>query len=220
MLATEIIEREIPQLRRDDIVAQGIDWMDDHKVAHLPVAEGRRFFGVISEDNLLNIDDASEPLSKHMSLLTRAYVFEDEHVFEVLKRVREYDLSLIPILDRKEHFKGVITVSHLLHTIAEMPVVKSPGSVIVMDMHPQDYTLTRIANILESEDAKILGVFISKSLENNMIEVTVKVNKLNVQGLLMALQRFGYSITASYDKSNSDDDFLDRYNNLMNYLNV
>jgi predicted transcriptional regulator len=220
MLATEILEQEIPQLRRDDMVAQGIDWMDDHKVTHLPVAEGRRFFGVISEDNLLNIDDSSEPISKHLSLLTRAYVFEDEHVFEVLKRVREYNLSLIPILDRKEHYKGVITVAHLLHTIAEMPVVKSPGSVIVMDMHPQDYTLTRIVNILESEDAKVLGAFVSKSLENNMIELTIKVNKLNVQGLLMALQRHGYSITAFYDKSNNDDDYLDRYNNLMNYLNV
>ncbi|UTW64367.1 hypothetical protein KFE98_09575 [bacterium SCSIO 12741] len=220
MLASEILVTEIPTLSKHDSVAQAIEWMDEFKVMHLAVVDGPLFLGLVHEDYLLAIEDPTERISDHLNYLIQMHVYSNEHVFEVLRKVEEYGVTLIPILNPKELFVGVITVANLMEVIAEMPVVKSPGGVIVMDILNTDYSLTEIARIVESNDAKILGSFVSRNQDSSTIEVTLKINKLNIQDVIQALERFDYDITASYDQSDANDDLIDNYDNLMNYLNI
>ncbi len=220
MLASEIVITEIPSLSISDSVAQAIEWMDEFKVTQLAVTDDFKFLGLINESYLLNIDDPVERISEHINFLQNVHAYENEHVFEIVKKVEEHQLSLIPILSEKDLFVGTITVFNLMEVIAEMPVVKSPGGIIVMDINSIDYSLSEISRIVESNDAKILGCFISRAYDNNSIELTIKINKLNVQDVIQTFERFGYEITASYDQSGSNDDMEDRYNNLMNYLNM
>lgn len=220
MLASEIVITEIPSLSTKDSVAQAIEWMDEFKVTHLAVTDGYNFLGLINENYLLNIEDPIERIGQHEHFLEKVHAYENEHVFEIVKKVQKHRLSLIPILNEKEFFVGTITVFNLMEVIAEMPVVKNPGGIIVMDINQIDYSLSEISRIVESNDAKILGCFISRAHDNNSIELTIKINKLNVQDVIQTFERFGYDITASYDESSSKDDMEDRYNNLMNYLNM
>lgn len=219
MLASEIVITEIPTLSTTDSVGQAIEWMDEFKVTQLAVTENFKFLGLVNETYLLNIEDPTERISKHCNFLQKAYAYEYEHVFEIVKKVQEYRLSLIPILSKKDLFVGAITVFNLMEVIAEMPVVKNPGGIIVMELNAIDYSLTEVARIVESNDAKILGCFITRA-HDNRLELTIKINKLNVQDVIQTFERFGYDITASYDQSGTEDDLEDRYNNLMNYLNM
>ncbi len=220
MLASEIVITEIPSLSTKDSVAQAIEWMDEFKVTHLAVTDGYNFLGLINENYLLNVEDQIERIGQHEHFLDKVHAYENEHVFEIVKKVQKHRLSLIPILNEKELFVGTITVFNLMEVIAEMPVVKNPGGIIVMDINQIDYSLSEISRIVESNDAKILGCFISRAHDNNSIELTIKINKLNVQDVIQTFERFGHEITASYDESSSKDDMEDRYNNLMNYLNM
>jgi CBS domain-containing protein len=220
MLSSEILITEIPPLNKSDSVAQAIEWMDEFKVTHLAVTQGAQYLGLVSEDFLLNIDDPTDDIGKYLNQFIKTSVYENDHVFEVVKLVEKFKLSLIPILSVKDLFLGVTTTYGLMQAIAEMPVVKNPGGVIVMDMVESDYSMTEIARIVESNDAKILGSFITRNHGENKFELTLKINKTNVQDIIQTFERFEYEITASYDQSNSEDDLLDRYNNLMNYLNI
>ncbi|MFT6137245.1 MAG: putative transcriptional regulator [Salibacteraceae bacterium] len=220
MLASEIVITEIPSLSKSDSVAQAIEWMDEFKVTQLAVIDNYKYLGLINENYLLNIEDPIERISEHCNYLEHVHAYENEHVFEIIKKVQEHQLSLIPVLSDKELFLGTITVFNLMEVIAEMPVVKNPGGIIVMDMNSIDYSLSEISRIVESNDAKILGCFISRAYDNKTIELTIKINKMNVQDVIQTFERFGYEITASYDQSGNDDDMEDRYNNLMNYLNM
>lgn len=220
MLASEIVITEIPSLSKSDSVAQAIEWMDEFKVTQLAVVHEYKFLGLANESYLLNIEDPAERISQHCNFLQQVHAYENEHVFEIVKKVQEHQLSLIPILSNKDLFVGTITVFNLMEVIAEMPVVKNPGGIIVMDINSIDYSLSEISRIVESNDAKILGCFITRAHENGAIELTIKINKLNVQNVIQTFERFGYDITASYDHSSNNDDMEDRYNNLMNYLNM
>lgn len=220
MLASEIVITEVPALSKSDSVAQAIEWMDEFKVTHLAVTDGYEFIGLISEDYLLDVENPTDRIASHTGNLIKAFAYDNDHVFEIVKRVEQFQLSLIPILNHKDLFVGAITVFNLMEVIAEMPVVKSPGGIIVMEMNSVDYSLTEIARIVESNNAKVLGSFVSRSYENNRLELTLKINKLNVQDVLQTFERFNYEITASYDHSGTEDDLEDRFNNLMNYLNI
>ncbi|MAZ38285.1 MAG: hypothetical protein CL842_12625 [Crocinitomicaceae bacterium] len=220
MLASEIVITEIPSLSKSDSVAQAIEWMDEFKVTQLAVVDDFKYLGLVNESYLLNIDDPAERISQHCNFLEKVHAYENEHVFEIIKKVQEYQLSLIPVLSEKELFVGTITVFNLMVVIAEMPVVKNPGGIIVMDMNSIDYSLSEISRIVESNNAKVLGCFISRAYDNNSIELTIKISKMNVQDVIQTFERFGYEISASYDHSGNNDDMEDRYNNLMNYLNM
>ncbi len=220
MLASEIVITEIPSLTVSDSIAQAIEWMDEFKVTQLAVVDDYKFLGIINENYLLNIDDPVDRVADHVQFLQKIHAYENEHVFEIVKKVQQNQLSLVPILSDQDLFVGTITVFNLMEVIAEMPVVKNPGGIIVMDMNSIDYSLSEISRIVESNDAKVLGCFISRAHENNTIELTIKINKMNVQDVIQTFERFGYEITASYDHSSNNEDMEDRYNNLMNYLNM
>jgi len=173
MLASEIVITEIPSLSKSDSVAQAIEWMDEFKVTQLAVVDDFKYLGLVNESYLLNIDDPDERISQHCNFLEKVHAYENEHVFEIIKKVQEYQLSLIPVLSEKELFVGTITVFNLMDVIAEMPVVKNPGGIIVMDMNSIDYSLSEISRIVESNNAKVLGCFISRAYDNNSIELTI-----------------------------------------------
>lgn len=220
MLSSEILITEIPSLTKDDSIAKAIEWMDEFKVTHLAVTQGSQYLGLIYEDYLFNIENGSGKIGSHIHNLIKTSVYENDHVFEVVKLVQKHKLSLIPILSGKDLFLGVTTIAGIMQAIAEMPVVKNPGGIIVMDVVVADYSMVEIARIVESNDAKILGSFITRSYDDNKFELTIKINKENVQDIIQTFERFEYDITASYDQSSSEDDLQDRYNNLMKYLNI
>lgn len=220
MLSSEILITEIPTLSESDSVAQAIEWMDEFKVNHLAVTKGDELLGLIHEDLLLDVEDANEIIGKSAKNLIQTSVYENDHVFEVVKLVEKFKLSLVPVLSKQDQFLGVTTAFGLMQAIAEMPVVKNPGGIIILNLVETDYSMTEIARIVESNDAKILGSFITRNLGENKFELTLKLNKVNVQDIIQTFERFSYEIEASYDQSSSEDDLQDRYNNLMNYLNI
>lgn len=220
MLAQELISEEIPILRPSDSIAQALDWMDEFKVTHLPVTKEAEFLGIIDESTLLSADDPHHHLSKLSHNLIMAFASVNSHVFEVVKRVSEHRLSVIPVLDEKNLFLGAVSVHFLMETIADMPVVKNPGAIVVLEMSLSDYSLFEISRIVEENGAKILGSFITRFPESTKMELTIKINRDEIQDILQSFERYDYHITASYDKSSVKEDLKDRYDQLMKYMNL
>ena len=54
MLAAELNNNIIPQLKLNDTVGKALQLFIDFKVTHLPVVTGEKFLGLISEDDLLD----------------------------------------------------------------------------------------------------------------------------------------------------------------------
>ena len=52
------------------------------------------------------------------------------------------------------------------------------------------------------------------------MEVTIKVNRKNIQGVLQALARYDYVVNASYSEIDYQEDMKDRFESLMKYLDM
>jgi len=220
MLASDLILSDFPYLRLDDSVSQALDYMDEFKVSHLAVVKDNKLIGLINEEVILSPDSNDKKMSDFVDDFERLRVLDHEHVFEVVGRVSDFEVSVVPIVNEHGRFLGSVTTNQLMTFIADMPVVKSPGSIIVLEMGFNDYSMTEISNIIESNDAKILGSFITRNPDSMKIELTIKVNKSDVQGILQTFERYKYTITASYDKSEVNDNLTNRYDNLMNFINI
>lgn len=219
MRAIDLITEEIPPLMHSDSGEKALNWMEEFKVSHLPVLKNGNFVGVLSESDLLDQTDLSISLDKLFQHLPRPFAFSGDHFYQVLARVSEYKLSLIPILDENEKYLGCTSVHHLFTLISNTGSIKENGGILVLEMAQTDYSLAEIAQIVEGNDAKILSSYIMTSPDSTNIEVTLKINSIELDRIIRTFERYDYIIKASFQKSQFAEDLKLRYDALMNFLN-
>ncbi|MBL4861637.1 MAG: CBS domain-containing protein [Crocinitomicaceae bacterium] len=220
MRAIELITEDIPPLMHTDSGERALNWMEEFKVSHLPVLKNGEFVGIVSESEVLDKMDLDKPLDELFQHLPRPYVFAGDHIYQVLSKVAEFKLSVIPILDENDSYLGCTSVHHLLVLIANTGSIKENGGILVLDMARTDYSMAQIAQIVESNDAHILSSYVMSSPDSTNIEVTLKLNKIELNRIIRTFERYDYIIKASYQKSNYDDGLRSRYDALMYYLNL
>ncbi len=220
MIAKQLITDEITPLKTSSTGSDALNWMDEYKVSHLPIVNNEVFLGLISEHDIYDMNKADEPLGSHKLSLSHPYVNENDYVYDILRVMDEYKLTLIPVLDEKKNYLGCITLESLLHFMAISFSVNNPGGVIVLEMSQTDYSLTEIANIVESNDAKLLSLFITDHPDSTRLEVIIKVNKMELGPILSTFDRYGYFVKASMGEDDDLDDLRENYDSLMNYLNI
>lgn len=220
MTAIDVITDEIPPLIHTDSGEKALRLMDEFKVSHLPVLKNGNFVGLISETDILDRKDLTQSLDVLFDHLPRPYVADTAHVFEVLAKMAEHRISVLPVLDQQENYVGCTSVHQLMCLIANTGSIKETGGIIVLEMNRIDYSMVRIAQIVESENARILSSFIMSSPESTNIEVTLKISETDLGRIIRSFARFDITVKASFQRSSDQDDLQFRYDALMNYLNM
>lgn len=221
MLANELISDVILPLRTSDSGSTALSWMEEMRVSHLPIVNNEAFLGLVSEKDIYDLNNFEEPLGNYQLSLSRPYAIYNQHLFDVVRVVITLDLSLIPVLDYNDDYLGCITRSTLLNQMAETGSFSQPGGIIVLQMNVVDYSLHEIARLVESNDAKILSCCTRTFDESTKIEISIKLNKIDVSSVIQTFNRFDYHVVASFSDENNYDDLLkERFGALMNYLNI
>lgn len=220
MIAKHLITDGIMPLKTSDTGRTALSWMEDQRVMHLPIVNESSFLGLISEFDIYNLNHLDEPIGSYSLSLNKPYVYEYQHLFDALRQLYINKLSLIPVLDEHDNYVGAITLQSLLEHFAESFSVAEPGGVVVLEMSVNDYALSEIARIVESNDAKILSLYITADPDSTRMQLSLKINRVDLTAILQTFNRFNYNILASFSERDDQDDMRDRYDALMNYLNI
>jgi len=219
LTAESLITDAIVPLRPSDTGEEALGVMNDFYVRHLPIVEAGELKFVVSEDDILDAD-ALEAIGTYRLPQQPPSVFPDDHLYDVMRMLVEYKLTVVPVINREGAYLGMITNEDLLRFFAESSTFRDPGSIVILDMGRHDYSLSEIARIVESEGAIILSSFVRTFEDTNRVEVTIKVNSQSIAATLATFERFNYSVKASFNEKQLQDSLRERYDSLMNYLNV
>lgn len=219
MIAKEIVTNDILALRPEDNCAQAMTMMSIYHVSDLPVVEGEKLLGLVSEDQV----NSTNPESLITDFrLSQSYIFvsEDEHIFEILGKLAENRISVIPVLSKEEKYLGLITQEGLLKYYANTFSFKEPGSIVVVKVTKGEYSLSEVTRVIEMEGATVLASFVTSLVDSPSLLLTLKLNQLEISSILAALERYEYDIHASFGEDEYESDLKSRYDLLMTYLNV
>jgi len=220
MIPKVLISNDLSLVKTSDTVSQVMMMMEDVKVQHLPIVNNLDYLGLISENDLYNANDLDEPIGSLKLNLNRPHVNEDQHTFDAIKIASEYHLTAVPVLDKKDNFLGVITLERMIDFMANITAVKNPGGIIVLEIGVYDYVLSEIAQIVETNDAKILSLFIHTDVDTTLMEVTLKINKADTGPILKAFHRYDYVVKMSYDENAYVEDMKERFESFLNYMSM
>lgn len=220
MRAADLITQEIPPLRPSDTVGRALEWMEEFKVVHLPVVQGRRLLGVVKDATLVDLNDIDLQVDKAAEDFDLSYVNTEQHIYDVMKLFSERSLTVVPVIDPAGDYVGCVTEHSALKVLSEMTNIGELGSVIVLEMNANDYSLQQIAGIVEGNDAKILNLSSRTLPDPKRIEVTVKVDREDISGILQTFERYEYLVRSIYQSKGSKTDLNDRYEELMRFINM
>jgi CBS domain-containing protein len=220
MLAGDLITDEIPPLKITDTVELALDWMEQFKVSHLPVVNNRELVGVVSETDLLDYEHPDEQINVSKLHLLRPAIHHYQHAYDLVRLMSSLNLTLIPVIDEKELYKGCITLKGIVQNLSTMMSVQNPGGVIVLELNQNDYSVTQIGSIIESNETKILSLHVSSNPDSTKIEVTIKVNREDLSRILQTFNRYNYSVKATFQHGDYNRGLDDRLNEFLHFLNI
>jgi CBS domain-containing protein len=221
MVAKDLISEVIPTLKTSDLGQTALNWMEIFRVSHLPIVNNQDFLGLISDADIYDMNQPEEPIGNHTLKLFKPFVDGEQHIFEVIGLASRLKLSVIPVLNSKNHFLGVITTSDLIRHLAGISSMDQPGGIIVLELIERDYSLSQIAQIVESNNVKVLSMYITSPPESTKLEVTLKVNTGDLVSVIRTFERYNYEVKTWVTTNDSMDSFYsERFDLLMKYLNI
>ena len=129
------------------------------------------------------------------------------HMYKVIHLMSSHLLTLIPVVGDQNDFFGSISSNHLMNMIALHTGFNQSGAVIVLQMNDFDYQMSQIAQIVESNNAKILGFYTESLPESNQLRVTIKLNQSKLGPVLQTFSRYDYHIYEIF----TDDETTNEY---------
>lgn len=221
MIAKQLLTDLILPVKNTDTGTDALYYMDEYKISFIPVVEEGNFLGLISETDIFNMQDPDRVLTDQNLRYRKIFIRENQHVLDVIRIMSSEKIAVLPVLDDKGHYQGSITTDKLTEHFTKMISVDNPGAIIILELNQSDYVLSQIAQIVEDQDAKILSLYVTPEMESTKMELTIKLNQMEIQSIIQALNRYNYIIKATYTEDQErNDDLRDRYDSLMNYLNI
>ncbi len=221
MIARELISDSIPPIKSTDKLGTALDWMQEFKLGQLPIVDGGTFLGIITEEELLDAVELEATVGEtRFSVWDSAYATGNQHLFDMVKLMSTFQLDFIPVLDEEMKYMGIVTLKDLMMNLGNQFAFHEAGGIVVIEVGKKSYVLSEIGRIVESVDAKVLGLFVDPNPKTGNVRVILKLNVEDLSKVVAAFERFDYIIVETFQHIDARNDYRQNLDNLLHYLDL
>ncbi|HMB64435.1 MAG TPA: hypothetical protein VKN36_15250 [Eudoraea sp.] len=212
------INNSLPVFRLEDTLEEVIEFFKSTTFSHVAIAEGRRFLGVLAENDLETFEK-DKTIENYRYNLESFSVGKNTGWLDILEVYARNEANLVPVVDDDFQVLGYYELTDFVSLFIDTPFFTEPGGILVIAKGRKDYSFSEIAQIVESNNSKLLGAFITNA-RNDIVQITIKIGSHNLNEIIQTFRRYNYNILFG----NMDDQFLEnlkqRSDYLDKYLNV
>ncbi len=194
--------------------------MSDFRLTCLPVVENGKYLGLISDEELLDVEDEKSSLEFLKRKLVKISVKYDEHFLNAVNIMNQHEAHVVPVVNDKEDYEGIITTPDLLKTVGEYCGANETGGILVFERERIHFSLSEISRIAETNDFTILHLNTIPIPDTSLLQVTIHLNKRELTTLVATFERFDYHVTYFTGNKNQENQIETNYQHLMNYLDI
>jgi len=220
VLNKELISAAIPSLHLNDPVSQALDLMADFHVTHLPVVAEDKLAGLVSEDDLLNVEDDTTHLAVLQAAFSHTAAHADAFFFEAVQMVNEYGLTVIPVISGELEYTGAIIATDLLKQLGKVTGVSDAGGIIVLEMDKVSFSFSEISKLVETNDAQVTQLNTHSDPLTGNFYIVLRINKAEISDIVATFQRYEYQVKYYFGEELYENELRNNYDHLMNYLNI
>lgn len=222
MLARQLLNGTFSPLHLSDSASAALAKMDAWHTSEIPVIDPATLnvAGIVTHSMIRDLDDESITLD-NIKLDEPVAVYDNQHAFEVARRMLQHELRFMAVIDSDGAFAGIIEKKELLEALSGMLNVSTSGSVITVEMARPDFTLSKLVHVIESEGAKIFSLTVENVQdESSMLQVSIKINLQDTSAVVSSLERHGYTASTENRFDVMQTDLSSRADELLRYLDL
>jgi Mg/Co/Ni transporter MgtE len=186
--------------------------------SHIPIKKDDIYIGCISETDA-HCFDSNKPLSEFLYTFEGFYVRANTPWLDVLGAFAQNNSNIMPILDEKNTYLGYFELNDIISLFNETPFFAESGGVLIIEKGLNDYSFSEVSQIVESNNAKLLGAFISKT-ENDVVQITIKIGSSGLNDIIQTFRRYSYNIVSGHEEDIFIKNLQERSDYLKRYLNM
>ena len=138
---------------------------------------------------------------------------------DVLEVFAKNHTNLVPVLDENNKYVGYYEISDIMNFFNETPFLKEAGDIIIIKKGVLDYSISQIVQIVESNNGKLLGLFVSET-DLSSIQITLKISVGAMNEIIQTFRRYNYEIISEHKEDNYINTLKERSDYLDKYLNI
>lgn len=208
----------IPVFEVGDSLKEVIHFFTHSTYSHVAITEDGMFMGLLGEADLDTFQETS-PIEEFRYQLEVFSVLPEATWLDILEVFTRNEANLLPVVNSENRVLGYYDLNDVVDLFTDMPFFTEPGAILVVSKPLRDYSFSEIAQIVEGNNTRLLGAFIT-SIENETAQITLKIGDSNLNEVLQTFRRYHYQVLSG----SIDDKFLEelrqRSDYLDKYLNV
>jgi len=215
---TDYLNNNIKALRTSDSVADAQDLFSEYPFSHFPVLEDGVYIGSAGAEDVeqMDIDKTMGDLRYNFE---RFFVRDTALWLDVLEIFAKNETNLLPVLDSNNKYLGYYEITDIIKFFHETPFLKENGGILVVEKGITDYSMSEAAQIVESNNGRLLGLFISDAnLER--VQITLKITMGGLSEIIQTFRRYNYEIISEHQEDVYLNTLKDRSDYLDKYLNI
>jgi hypothetical protein len=214
----EYIINDIAPFNIDTNILEVQDIFNQLTYSHIPVKNDGVYIGCVSENDAHSFEGTKQ-LKDYLYALETFFVREKTNWLDILEAFALHNSNIMPVLGKDNAYIGYYELSDIMSLFNDTPFLNEAGGIIVIEKEQREYSFSEICQIVESNNAKILGVFISK-MDGEMVQATIKIGHIGMNAIVQTFRRYNYHIVSNHEEDRFLEDLKDRSNYLDKYLNI
>ena len=193
-------------------------FFDEMNFSHFPVVEEGVYIGSLVAEDAETFDDTKK-VADYKYGLEPFFTKKDAIWLEVLEVFAKNHSNVIPVLDENNSYVGYYEIDDIMSFFHQTTFLKEQGSIIKVKKNILDYSMSQIAQIVESNNGKLLGLFISES-DAHTVEVTIKISVGAINEIIQTFRRYNFEIISEHHEDEYINNLKERSDYLDRYLNM
>jgi len=215
---TEYITNDFKAIDSQDTIADVKEFFNDLHFSHFPVIEDGIYIGSIAADDIVTFENKKK-IADYRFTLEGFFVRTNTIWLDVLEIFAKNHTNLVPVLDENNKYVGYYEIEDIMRFFHETPFLKEPGGIIIVKKAVLDYSMSQITQIVESNNGKLLGLFISEA-DVESVQVTMKITLGAMNEIIQTFRRYNYEIISEHQEDNYINNLKERSDYLDKYLNI
>ncbi len=186
--------------------------------SHIPIENDGIYLGCISENDAHCFE--SDLIIKDCNYAFEGfYVRNNTNWLDILEAFANNSCNIMPVLNEHNSYLGYYELNDIISLFSETPFFAEPGSILIVEKGVQDYSFSEISQIVESNNGKILGTFVSK-IESDVVQITLKIGNTGLNDVIQSFRRYSYNIVLGHEQDTYVESLKERSEYLKKYLNI
>ena len=219
MKISEYISKDVKALTLDNTIGEAKKLFNDLTFSHVPIVKKEDLLGSLLESDVRTIENNDAKLEEYKYLFDDFHIEVEDNWMEIIKKFSASETNILPVLAKDNKYIGYYELTDVLHFFNDTPLLNNDGFFLVIEKSVKDYSFSEISQIVESNDAKLIGIFIS-GYKNELVRITLKISSEEINEIIQSFRRYGYNLLTEHKEDLLLEELKNRSDYLQKYLNM